>query len=162
MAHVDKREALAELRRVLQSELERGRGRAVDAAEAATHEDNRAEGDKDMRATESSYIARGHAERVRKIEEALLRLATMPVRDFGAHDLIQASALVELEYEGRRSHYLLVPAAGGEKLRVAEVQVQTLATSSPLGSALLGLSEGDDAEVTTPQGTRSYEIVSVR
>ena len=37
----------------------------------------------------------------------------------------------------------------------------TLATTSPLGRALLGSSEGDTAEVVTPQGTKSYEVVSV-
>ena len=47
--------------------------RAVDAAEGATHEENRAEGDKDMRSTEASYVARGHAERTVQLEQALVQ-----------------------------------------------------------------------------------------
>jgi transcription elongation GreA/GreB family factor len=40
--------------------------------------------------------------------------------------------------------------------------VQSLNPSSPLGSALMGLSVGDEAEVESPQGVRVYEIVSLR
>jgi transcription elongation GreA/GreB family factor len=44
------------------------------------------------------------------------------------------------------------------------VEVQTLTTQSPLGRALLGLSEGDEAELPGRPGepTRVYEVVSVR
>jgi transcription elongation factor GreA len=34
--------------------------------------------------------------------------------------------------------------------------------SSPIARALIGKSEGDAVDVSTPGGTRSYEIVSVR
>jgi transcription elongation GreA/GreB family factor len=56
----------------------------------------------------------------------------------------------------------LVPAAGGVKLELAGERVQTLATDSPLGQALLGLSAGDTAEVKTPRGMLAYDVVSVR
>jgi transcription elongation factor GreA len=34
--------------------------------------------------------------------------------------------------------------------------------SSPIARALIGKSEGDVVDVTTPGGMRTYEIVSVR
>ncbi len=37
-----------------------------------------------------------------------------------------------------------------------------LTLSSPLGSALLGQSVGDEVELESPQGTRVYEVVDVR
>jgi transcription elongation GreA/GreB family factor len=159
---IDKRTLLATLKDQLARELERVAERARDAADAATHEENRAEGDKDMRATEASYVARGHTERVLQIEQALARLGAVAVRDFGPGDAIASSALVELESGPRRALYFLLPAAGGERMQVQGVEVQTLATTSPLGTALLGLSEGDEAEVATPQGTRVYLIAGVR
>lgn len=159
---IDKRALLAALKDQLARELERSTERARDAASAVTHEENRAEGDKDMRATEASYVARGHSERVLLIEQALARLGALPVRDFGPGASIESSALVELESGKRRALYFLLPAAGGERMQFQGVELQTLATTSPLGASLLGLSEGDEAEVATPQGTRLYQITSVR
>lgn len=158
---MDKKAVLAALRGSIEEELARSTRRALDAADAATHEENRAEGDKDMRATEASYIARGQAERVRSLEATLARLAGMELRDVST---VQASALVEVEVGGggETTTYFIVPAGGGARLVVGGVPVQTLATTSPLGAALLGLVEGDDAEVATPQGTRTYTVTAVR
>ena len=158
----DKRAILARLRASLEEEIERSVRQAKDAAEAATHEEAKAEGDKDMRSTEASYIARGQAARVAEIQEALVRLDAMPLKAFGEGARIEASALVELEHDDRKASYFLVPAAGGRLVEAAGLRVQTLATTSPLGRALLGLTEGDDAEVTTPQGMREHSIVRVR
>ncbi len=162
MAAIDKRALLAELREKVAAELARHARRAKDAAEAATHEENRPEGDKDMRSTEASYIARGQAERVREMETALAMLGAMQVLDFGEGDRIGASALVELADGARTTRYFLVTAAGGERLASAGIEISTLATTSPLGKALLGLVEGDDVELTTAQGERAFEIVRVR
>ena len=162
MPELDKHQLLATLREKLADELGRSKARAVDAAEGATHEENRAEGDKDMRSTEASYVARGHAERTQKLEQALVQLGAMEVREFGPKATIATSALLELEHQSRRLHYFLVPAAGGERLSFGGVEVHTITPQSPLGAALLGLSAGDEAEVSSPQGVRSYEVVRVR
>lgn len=158
---LDKRALLAALKAKVSAELEASTRRAHDAADAATHEENRAEGDKDMRATEASYIARGQAERVHELEAALARLQSMPIKAFSAGERIAVSALVEVEHAGARTVYFLVVAAGGEKLASDGREVVTLATTSPLGRALLGLEEGDDAEVAAAGGIKSYAIVSV-
>jgi transcription elongation GreA/GreB family factor len=162
MTELDKTQLLAALREQLVTELARSKARALDAAEGATHEENRAEGDKDMRSTEASYVARGHAERTHQLEQALLKLGAMELRSFSAGMAIASSALLELEHRGRRLHYFLVPAAGGERLRFQGLDVQTITPTSPLGAALIGLGEGDEAEVASPQGVRSYEVVRVR
>ena len=138
--------------------------RAKDSADAATHEENRPEGDKDMRATEASYVARGISGRVVEMEEALLRVSALELAQFGKGARIAVSALVELAHGGRHAHYFLVPAGGGERLKVGAVEVQTLTTQSPLGKALLGLSEDEEAELPGRPGepARVYEIVKVR
>jgi transcription elongation factor GreA len=43
----------------------------------------------------------------------------------------------------------------------ASVRDGKISISSPIARALIGKSKGDTAEVTTPKGTRSYEIVKV-
>jgi transcription elongation factor GreA len=44
----------------------------------------------------------------------------------------------------------------------ANIKQGLLSVSSPIARALIGKSEGDVVDVTTPGGTRSYEIMSVR
>lgn len=158
MQSIDKRALLSQLTERLASELTRAKTQATQAAEGATHEEARAEGDKDTRATEASYIARGHAERTLRIERALTQLSHLELIDCRAAGSVRASAIVELEHEGQRSLYFFLPAAGGEHFTWGTEAIQTLTPTSPLGRALLGLQLGDEAEVETPQGTRVYEI----
>jgi transcription elongation GreA/GreB family factor len=159
---IDKRALVAALLERIEKEKDLATRVAKDAADAATHEENRPENDKDMRSTEASYIARGQAERVRTLDHAVKLLASMEVKDFADGGPIAASALVDVASKGTRATYLLVPAAGGMRLEWDGAEVQTLAAASPLGKALLGLSEGDEAEIQTPQGARVYEITRVR
>ncbi|MEM9049790.1 MAG: transcription elongation factor GreA [Pseudomonadota bacterium] len=44
----------------------------------------------------------------------------------------------------------------------ADIEAGRLNMKSPLARALIGKEEGDSVEVSTPGGTRSYEIVAVR
>jgi transcription elongation GreA/GreB family factor len=165
MPDIDKKALLQGLKTRLEAELSRAQKRARDAADGATHEENRAEGDKDMRATEASYVARGQAGRASEMEEALLRVSALELLSFAPGARIAMSALVELDQDGKQLHYFLVPAAGGERLQQDGVEVQTLTTQSPLGRALLGLTEGDEAELPARQAgerARLYEIVKVR
>jgi transcription elongation GreA/GreB family factor len=165
MPDLDKKALLESFKTRLESELAKAHKRARDAAEGATHEENRAEGDKDMRATEASYVARGQAGRVSEMEEALLRVGALQLLSFAPGQRIAMSALVELDLDGKRLFYFLVPAAGGERLPHAGVEVQTITTQSPLGRVLLGLTEGDDCELPARQPgekSRVYEVVKVR
>jgi hypothetical protein len=159
---IDKRALVEAVKERLTAELARSTGQALDAAAGATHVENSAEGDKDMRATEASYVARGHAERVQALKESLVKLGAMPLREFLKGDLISGSAIVDIQNGERIRRYFLVPVAGGERIEPEGVEVSTLATTSPLGFALLGLREGDDVEVATPSGARVYEVLRVR
>jgi transcription elongation GreA/GreB family factor len=158
----DKRALLDEIRTRLEDERATTTRLALDAAAAATHEDNKPENDKDMRSTEASYLARGQAERAREIERSLALLGTIHVRTFATGDAIAAMALVELLHGKSKLVCFVLPAAGGQRIRCGETDVQVVTPTSPLGKALMGLTEGDEAEVSTPQGTKIYEIVSVR
>jgi transcription elongation GreA/GreB family factor len=164
MSNLDKKLVLAALKERLEAELERAHKRAKDAVDGATHEENRAEGDKDMRATEASYVARGISGRVVEMEQALLRVSALALVSFPKGARIAVSALVELAHDDRHAHYFLVPAGGGERLKVDGVEVQMLTTQSPLGKALLGLTEGEQAELPGRPGeaARVYEVITVR
>jgi hypothetical protein len=161
MPPFDKRQLLGAVIARLQAELERVRSQALDAARGATHEDNRAEGDKDMRATEASYVARGLAERTMNLEQAVLLLSHLQPVDCSQAGKAQATALLELTCEAQTRLYFLLPAAGGQSFEFQGHTVHTLTPQSPLGRALLGLGLGDEVEVETPLGARSYEVTGL-
>ncbi len=162
MSDVDKAQLVSILRARLTSEVANMTRLAVEQAEAASHEENKPENDKDMRSTEASYLAKGQADRVQSLEHALALLTSMPIRHFGSSESIQASALIDVRGPQGARTYFLLPALGGERLGHDGKEIHTLATTSPLGRALLGLIAGEEAEVATPQGTQTYEVASVR
>jgi transcription elongation GreA/GreB family factor len=156
-----KRELVSALIAQIDEELVAMTKIANEAAAAVSHEENRAEGNKDMRSTEASYIARGQAERAVELERHRTRLATLALKEFGPNDAIESTALVEALHQGRTFFYFLLPVAGGRQAVVGGHKVSSITPTSPLGSALLGLSVGDEAEVTAPDKPKTYEIVSV-
>jgi transcription elongation factor GreA len=44
----------------------------------------------------------------------------------------------------------------------ADISQGKISTSSPVGRGLMGRSEGDEVEVTTPNGKRRFEIIKLR
>jgi hypothetical protein len=158
---VDKAALVAQLRAQVAREIEVLRTVQRDTSEGATHEENRPEGSKDMRSTEASYLARGQAGRVEDLQRVLSVLHAMTVRAFGPDEPVSASALVVVECDGARSVFFMAPQGGGMRVEIDGVEVQVITPRSPVGAALLGKTTGDDADVQTQQGRRTYEIISV-
>lgn len=159
---VDKRQVIELLIAAVQADLETVSASQRSTQEGAVHEEAKAEDDKDTRAIESQYLARGLAQRVEELREALVKLETLKIRDFDEEDPIALSALVTVEdEEGEQTFYFLVPAAGGRKLEAGGEVVVVIAPSSPVGRALLGKKSGDAVAIRTPSGTRECEIVTI-
>jgi len=125
---------------------------------AATHVEARAEGPKDMRSTEASYLARGLAERAESARVDALKFDAFEAPPFEADASVALGACVVLEDEGgQRAHYLLVPAGGGEKLELEGVEVRALTLQAPLSQQLLGCTVGDEVK----QAGRVLDLVDI-
>ena len=95
--------------------------------------------------------------RINDIENRLSNSEIIDVTRLSASGRVVFGSTIELEdQDGNKVVYQLV---GDDE---ADIKQGLLSVSSPIARALIGKSEGDAVDVTTPGGTRSYEIIAVR
>src|SRR6478672_11469024 len=100
MGRIKKTELLARILEALHDNLS-VLDKAARAAHAeATHESSKAENKYDTRGLEAAYLAGGQARQAREIQESIKVYGSLSVKEFGATDPIDLSALVELETGG--------------------------------------------------------------
>lgn len=129
----------------------------------ATHGEAKQEHPKDTRAIEQQYLARGLAERVETLRDAVAAIAALELRDFVASDTVRAGALLGLrDDDDRELVCFFAPAGGGERVEIDGVAVMVVTPQSPLGASLLGARVGDEVEIELPGGRRTAEIEWLR
>ncbi|HET9987408.1 MAG TPA: GreA/GreB family elongation factor [Kofleriaceae bacterium] len=151
----------AELVAQLEATLASARAAHASAIEGSTHEEARAENDKDTRGLEQSYLARGQAQRVAELEAAIGDVTALALRNFTATSSIAMSALVTVDEDGGAKQFFVAPAGGGAMLGPPSRSVQVVTPSSPLGRALIGKRVDDEVELQLPGAYRSFVITSV-
>ncbi|HEX7479143.1 MAG TPA: GreA/GreB family elongation factor [Polyangiales bacterium] len=159
---LDKHALVQALVASLEDEILRATQAANRTREGAIHEEARPENDKDTRALEASYLARGQAQRVVDLQGASKRVAFMGTRDFGPDDPIDLSALILLEGDDAERWYLLAPAGGGRRLEQSGTSVDVITPEAPLGKALVGRFRGEEVRVQLGARARELRIVEVR
>jgi transcription elongation GreA/GreB family factor len=156
-----KRALHAELVRALETDLETLERAQAAAREGATHEEAKPENDKDTRALEQSYLARGQAFRLDELRSGLADVRVLPLRAFGESSPIALGALVSLEGEDDDARVVfLAPYGGGISLGGAS-KIQVVTPKSPLGRALLGKRLGDECAVELGGRTRDLVVARV-
>jgi transcription elongation GreA/GreB family factor len=151
-------ELIDELIALLESDLDVAARAEKASQEAATHEEAKPENEKDTRALEQSYLARGQSMRTQEIRTGLGQARAVRERPPASGGPIALGSLIEAEEDDKRELFLMAPARGGT---VLAGRVQVVTPSSPLGRALLGKREGDDLEVVVAKGTREISILVV-
>lgn len=146
----------AELVTILEGTLAGLERAHADARAGATHEEAKPENDKDTRALEQSYLARGQAMRIETLKAGLASLVVMALTPT---DTVKPGALVEAEDDdGEALFYFVAPEGGGTKLKDAVLVVTPL---SPVGAALIGKREGDEVELRVAGKARVLTILRV-
>lgn len=157
---IDKEALRAELVAALRVELEAAVRAQRATVEGATHPEAKPENDKDTRALEQSYLARGQAVRVEELTRDLADTERMNIRAWSASDAVAIGAVVTIEDDDETKVLYVAPAGGGTMLAKQTIQVVT--PRSPLGAILMGRFEGDEVEIRLAGKARSYELASVR
>lgn len=157
---VSKADLKRELLLALKNELAQAEATYKKTREGATHEEAKPENDKDTRALEQSYLARGQASRVEDLRVAIADVEAMPIKD-GPEDRPAALGVVlDVEDdEEKRTTYFMAPHGGGTKLQGG---VQVITPKAPLGRALLGKRAGDETEIVLAGKSKTLSIVSIR
>jgi transcription elongation GreA/GreB family factor len=158
---IDKQRLQRALGELLERDLARLEQSQKNTQSGATHEEAKPENDKDTRALESSYLARGQAKRVLELREELAQLRAMECLAFDSTSPIALSAAVELHSDEGAVLYWLVAAGAGARVELDGRVVRVVTPQSPLGRGLLRKLSGDTFEVRTPQGLREYEVLRV-
>lgn len=160
LARIDKQSLLRQVQDRLLRDLAQVSAAQKSAQEGAVHEDNRAEGDKDMRSTEASYVARGQAARVLELQAEAAAIDNLELRPFGEGTPLAWGALVSIEGEGGQvTHHFLLPAGAGIRLQQDGGIVSVVSTRSPLGQALLGSFVGDEIHVDREDSSLEWTIL---
>ena len=125
------------------------------AREGATHEEAKPENDKDTRALEQSYLARGQALRIEALRGGIAALNTMSLAE---GEVGRVGALIDAEEDDAPVCFFLAPEGGGTRLTGG---VQVVTPASPLGRALLGKRAGDEVELKLAGKTRLLSVLAV-
>jgi transcription elongation GreA/GreB family factor len=134
---------------------------ALAAHDAATHSESKAEDQYDTRGLEASYLAGAQSKRALELEGLLALYRHIDILTFAPNAPIAATAVVELDSDGKRTYYLLMPKGGGMSTEYVGKLIQVVSPQSPLGSALLGHRVGDQIEVAIQRVVKDYEIICV-
>jgi transcription elongation GreA/GreB family factor len=155
---MDKAALQRELIAILEAALATARASHAAAIEGSTHEEARAENDKDTRGLEQSYLARGQAQRVAELEVAIAETTALALRTFTEAMPIAMSALVTVEENGVEQRYFVAGHGGGAVLAGG---VQVVTPSSPIGRALLGRRIDDEIELRLPAKLRVLVVTDL-
>lgn len=156
---MDKRAVFQAVLAKFRDDLKQQERAAGAARDGATGDEVASEGKYDTRATEASYLARGHAMQFEALIDDLRTLEAYRVPDYEADETIGTGALVEVGFGRAREHYFILPRGGGIFVEFDGTEIAVLNPRSPLAKCLNGLKAGDS--FMPPAGTRKGRIRAV-
>ena len=95
--------------------------------------------------------------RISDLESSISRAEVIDIKEMSG-DEIKFGATVEIEDDdtGNKQKYQIV----GEY--ESDIENKKLSIISPLARGLIGKSQGDNVEINSPKGTKSYTVISVK
>jgi len=157
---MNKQDLIARIIARLQTELDLLTTAALATHAEATDEENKAEDKYDTRGLEASYLAHGQSKAAEEAAQAVAQFTALPVRAFGAGELISVGALVGVDGK-EPSEYFIGPRAGGTEIELEGRVVLVITPQSPLGRQLMGRQQGDTVQLELGGRRSAARITSV-
>ena len=147
------KQAFAKLEQEIRKLKTEDRPRIIEAIATARDLGDLSENAEYHAAREQQSFAEG---RILELEDKVARAEVIDISKLSG-DTVKFGATVTLidDETEEEVHYIIV----GEY--EADISKRRISISSPLSRALIGKTVGDLVDVTTPGGTRSYEVLSV-
>lgn len=156
---MNKQQLLIQVIAELEKNLDMLIATAIEAKEAATSEESKAENKYDTRGLEASYLAGAQAKRAAELKHQIKALKEIEIQNYSDQaSKIAVTSLVEVQTEDDKKWFFLLPFAGGLNIKN---EVQVLTPSSPLGKSLIGQEVGGYFELRTNKQTKEYEILNI-
>lgn len=130
------------------------------AREGASGDEVAQEGKYDTRATESSYLARGHAMQYEAMLENKRTLESYRVPPYDADEEIGTGALIEVKTGRTTTTYFILPAGGGTDVIVDGTEVVVINARSPISKEFKGKCAGDSFQVPGQKTKGTIQSVS--
>lgn len=140
---MNKSAVLALIQKTLADELEILSKGARASFAAATDPDSKAENKYDTRTLEASYVARGQAQRVAELQQAVHQYQALKL-DLDSIATVCLGALVTLDKD---QFYFMGPAAGGTEVITENQEILVITPASPLGQKLMGKKVSDKVQI---------------
>ena len=134
---------LNQILEALTAELESLSRAAKESFAAATDPDSKAENKYDTRSLEASYVARGQAQRVAEVQEALNRFRALAAAEPEETQIVSLGHIISLKMPDETLLFCMGPAAGGLQVEWDGRMIDVITPASPLGQKLLGKAIGE-------------------
>ncbi len=122
----------------LRTELQSLTRAAQDAFAAATDPDSKAENKYDTRTLEASYVARGQAQRVAELQQAVASFEGLSHAPVQPGSPIALGSIVTLQSADEAMHCLVAPFAGGTEIVVEGQKIVAITPASSMGRCIWG------------------------
>lgn len=157
----DKRKLHSLLLEALKANFHATLSAAENAKEGSNHEDAVAKSKYDTHGLELSYFAGSQFERARAVEAKIAVLENTLFPAFAANDAIDIGALAQLQGKtGKIQNYLMSDIGAGLDILYQGEKVVVISPDSPLGAAIMGLSQGEAVAAREFQ-KQAYSILAV-
>jgi len=154
---LSKKAVFTALIQALDAKLNAYLGASRDAADYAVNEEAKADSKYDTQGLEASYLAAGQASMARTLMDQIATLRSLEDELTASCAVVKRGTLVQCGFEGFDEWFYICPAGGGETLELEE-EVSVLSGKSPLGSAILGKTAGDEFRLANGGVGRILEV----
>ena len=144
---MDKYKIVEELVKLANAELIKAEEAYNSTNMMATEGDMKQESKYDTRGIEAAYLAGAQKKRVEELKLDLRKLEDFLGFEFKKNDEVVLGSIVEVNMGKEVRRYFVAPAFGGIQLHIGDESVYVISLISPMGDAMLGLSEDEEFEL---------------